>query len=139
MAGMATRLTLRALTGELRGQEFAFTSPGQFTLGRSSGCAVRLVGDASVSRRHCLIELGEYGAWVHDLGSLNGTLVTGQKIAGRPPGRGDDSTVQEPCRHPLHDGDELRVCNNIFAVVLSEAEAPSREAGSFNTTHAANR
>jgi pSer/pThr/pTyr-binding forkhead associated (FHA) protein len=66
---------------------------------------------------------------VEDLGSRNGTLVTGRRIGRRPVG-GDDSTLREPCRHALYDGDELRVCNNAFAVVLSEAEAPSAEAES---------
>jgi predicted component of type VI protein secretion system len=126
-AHMATRLILRALTGKLRGQQFTFTAPGQFILGRSSDCAVRLV-DASVSRRHCLIFLDDQGAWAVDLGSLNGTLVTGQQVGRWSPGRGDDSTIRETCRHPLHDGDELRVCNNIFAVVLSEVATPSPEA-----------
>jgi len=127
-AHMPTRLTLRALTGELRGQQFTFTAPGQFALGRSSGCAVRLAGSASVSRRHCLIELDDHGAWAVDLGSLNGTFVTGQLVGRWSPGRGDDSTLRETCRHPLHDGDELRVCNHVFAVVLSEVATPSPEA-----------
>src|SRR3954469_6821578 len=71
-ADMATRLTLRALTGELRGREFALTAPGQITLGRSSDCTVQLPSDASVSRQHCLIELRDHAAWAVDLGSLNG-------------------------------------------------------------------
>lgn len=123
--GMATRLTLRALTGQLRGQEIAFSSPAEITLGRSSGCAVQVAGDATVSRQHCLIELSEDGAWVLDLGSLNGTFVTGQKIGRYASGRAADSTAQDPCRHPLHDGDELRVGSSLFAVVLSEGMAPA--------------
>src|SRR5262245_56384410 len=95
-------------------------------LGRSSGCDVRLVTDASVSRRHCLVALDGSGAWVQDLGSRNGTLVNGQNIGRRSPGRGDDSTIPELSRHPLCDGDELRLCNNVFAVVLADEETPSR-------------
>jgi pSer/pThr/pTyr-binding forkhead associated (FHA) protein len=125
---VVTTLTLRALTGGLRGRELAFTAPGQLTLGRSSGCDVRLAADASVSRRHCLVELDDSGAWVQDLGSLNGTRVNGQNIGRRPTGRGGDTTITDPSRHPLHDGDELRVCNNVFAVVLAEGETLSREA-----------
>src|SRR5262249_29948177 len=106
---MATRLTLRALNGRLRGRGVTFPSPGEMiTLGRSSGCTVRLARDLTVSRRHCLIEVGEYGAWVQDLGSLNGTFVTGQKVRRRSPGSGG-STVLEPSRHALRDGDDLRV------------------------------
>ncbi len=117
---MATMMILRALTGDLRGKEFAFTKPAYAILGRSRSCTLRLPGDASVSRQHCAIELDEYGAWVQDLGSLNGTLVNGENIGVRRVVREDDTTMQQPPRHVLQDGDELRICNNIFAVVLSE-------------------
>jgi hypothetical protein len=53
---------------------------------------------------------------------------TARTSGGGPPGGGGDSTITEPSRHPLHDGDELRVCNNVFAVVLAEGQTPSREA-----------
>ena len=33
-----------------------------------------------------------------------------------------------PVRQELNDGDELRVCNNIFAVVLSDAPIAHQEA-----------
>jgi pSer/pThr/pTyr-binding forkhead associated (FHA) protein len=124
---MVTMLILRALTGELRGQEFAFPAPAHAVLGRSRSCTVRLPGDATVSRQHCLIELDDCGVWVQDLGSLNGTLINGEKIgqAGLP-ASGQDTLVQAP-RHCLEDGDELRICNNLFAVCLSEAEVHSQE------------
>src|SRR5262245_10645386 len=113
--GMASMIVLRALTGELRGQEFAFSEPAHAILGRSRSCTLRLPGDASVSRQHCLIELDDLGAWVQDLGSLNGTLVNGENIGKRDRFvREDDATMHQPPRHALEDGDELRICNNIF-------------------------
>lgn len=122
---MATMMILRALTGDLRGQEFAFTGPAHAILGRSRSCTLRLPGDATVSRQHCLIELDESGAWVQDLGSLNGTLVNGEKVGQRGRAREEeDATLLQPARHVLEDGDELRICNNIFAVVLNEVEMP---------------
>lgn len=121
---MASMIVLRALTGGLRGQEFAFSRPTQAILGRSRSCTLRLPGDASVSRQHCLIELDEYGAWVQDLGSLNGTLVNGEVIGkGDRTSREADATMHQSPRHALQDGDELRICNNIFAVCLTEAPA----------------
>jgi pSer/pThr/pTyr-binding forkhead associated (FHA) protein len=120
---MAMLLTLRGLTGDFRGQEFALHGPGQAILGRSRNCTLRLASDATVSRQHCLIELDEYGAWVQDLGSLNGTLVNGEKIGQRQPSAGDETMLQPP-RHILQDGDELRVCNHAFAVCLTEFEPP---------------
>jgi pSer/pThr/pTyr-binding forkhead associated (FHA) protein len=84
-------------------------------LGRSRSCQLRLPGDASVSRRHCLIELEGESAWVQDLGSLNGTHVNGAMVG--------------QLRQQLQDGDELRVCNNIFAVVLADRPAEHVEPG----------
>jgi eukaryotic-like serine/threonine-protein kinase len=121
---MANMMILRAITGDLRGLEFAFSQPTQAVLGRSRSCTLRLPGDATVSRQHCIVELDDFGAWVQDLGSLNGTLINGENIGLgiRAPREGDD-TMRQPIRHALNDGDELRICNNIFAVCLSEAPA----------------
>ena len=121
---MANRLVLRALTGDLRGQEFAVTGSAHWILGRSRSCSVRLPGDATVSRQHCLIEMDKRGVWVQDLGSLNGTLVNGNKIARTKEEADRDATYVQPDRQELNDGDELRICNNVFAVCLEEVNAP---------------
>jgi pSer/pThr/pTyr-binding forkhead associated (FHA) protein len=76
-----------------------------------------LPGDITVSRQHCLLEVDATGAWVQDLGSLNGTFVNGEKI-GQRNGRDGDETMVQTTRQALHDGDELRICNNVFAVRL---------------------
>lgn len=118
---MATLLILRGLTGELRGVEFPIQEPAQAIIGRSRRCPIRIATDATVSRQHCLIELDEYGAWAQDLGSMNGTFVNGERIGARVhTGTDDDPTLVQPPRHALQDGDELRICNNLFAVCLTE-------------------
>jgi len=122
---MSILLILKATAGDLRGQEFAIPAPGHCVLGRSSGCTLRLPGNASVSRQHCMIELENDNAWVQDLGSLNGTLVNGQKIGQREQRPSDDATMLQPQRRSLRSGDELRICNNVFAVRLA-ATAPDR-------------
>lgn len=119
---MASLLILKALTGEQRGQEFAFALPTHCILGRSRSCMMRLAGDATVSRQHCLIEFDEHGAWVQDLGSLNGTHLNGERIGRRQVCSQEDATMVQPLRQPLHSGDELRVCNLVFAVELAEGE-----------------
>ena len=91
---MAAMLILKAMTGDLRGQEFALTGPAHCVLGRSRGCTLRLPGDATVSRQHCLLELDDSGAWAQDLGSLNGTYVNRRRIDGE---------------EVLEDGDELQI------------------------------
>jgi eukaryotic-like serine/threonine-protein kinase len=121
---MSTKLILRGLTGDLRGQQFALNGPAHCILGRSRSCNLRLPTDATVSRQHCIIELDDGGVWVQDLGSLNGTHVNGEKIGQREVHQADDATLVHAGRHLLQDGDELRICSNIFAVVLSEAEVP---------------
>lgn len=67
---------------------------GTTVIGRSVDSAVA-VRDASMSRWHCRIEEDEEsGEWVAvDLGSRNGTTLNGRKVV----------------RHPLHDGDLLRM------------------------------
>ena len=123
---MSNKLVLRALTGDLRGQEFAVTGPAHWIIGRSRSCSLRLQGDATVSRQHCLIELDPRGVWVQDLGSLNGTLINGTKISRANDRPERDATYIQPARQELNDGDELRICNNIFAVCLHDAE-PARD------------
>jgi pSer/pThr/pTyr-binding forkhead associated (FHA) protein len=123
---MGIKLVLRGLTGELRGKEFTFPRPAHAILGRSRKCDVRLAGDATVSRQHCIIELDNYGAWVQDLGSCNGTLVNGENIGQREKDNADLTFLQS-LRHPLTDGDELRICNNLFAVCLNEIVQPGEQ------------
>jgi eukaryotic-like serine/threonine-protein kinase len=120
---MNTTLTLKATTGDLRGQEFSFTGPSYCVLGRSRSCTLRLPGDATVSRQHCLVELDDDGIWIQDLGSLNGTFVNGEKIGQREPQRDGDVTMVQPPRQCLRDGDLLRICNNVFAIQVVEEAA----------------
>jgi len=113
---MTTTLILEATAGDLEGERFRFTQPSYCVLGRSRSCTLRLPGDATVSRQHCLLELDADGAWVQDLGSLNGTFVNGDKIGQREAPRDGDATMVQPGRQGLREGDLLRICNNVFAV-----------------------
>jgi eukaryotic-like serine/threonine-protein kinase len=125
---MPNTLVLRALTGELRGQEFAVTSSAHWIIGRSRGCSLRLPSDGTVSRQHCLIEVDARGVWVQDLGSRNGTLVNGTRISVKNAPSDSSATCVQPPRQELADGDELRICNNLFAVCFKEVEpAPNRK------------
>jgi len=114
---MNNLLTLKAVAGDLRGQEFVFATPVRCILGRSRSSSLRLPFDPTVSRQHCLLESDGDGIWAQDLCSLNGTHVNGAKIGTRPQGNAE-ATVPEAGRYLLRDGDELRVCGNVFRVEL---------------------
>lgn len=54
---------------------------GQFVVGRSAGCQLSL-DDPLVSRRHALLVVSREGVTVEDLGSRNGVVVNGERVAG---------------------------------------------------------
>jgi pSer/pThr/pTyr-binding forkhead associated (FHA) protein len=120
---MTNLLVLRALTGPLRGKEFSYRQPTHLVIGRSRSCHLQLPDDPTVSRQHCLLEMGLDGVWVLDLSSRNGTLVNGAKIGQRPLLRDNNATMIQPDKHQLEDGDELRICSHVFAVRLFEVES----------------
>lgn len=76
-------------------------------IGRHSGSDLRL-GEACVSRRHCVLSLAGGAIVIEDLGSLNGTRVNGEPVQGA---------------RPLTDGDRLEVAHLRFLVRLSETTA----------------
>ena len=60
------------------------------TIGRGSEVDVS-VNHASVSRRHCTIQLEASGLTVHDLSSANGTSINGNRITATTPLRAGDA------------------------------------------------
>jgi len=66
-------------------------------IGRNADCGV-VVADARASRKHAEIRAQGNGFVVHDLDSMNGTLVNGTAIR----------------EHPLADGDEVRLGNTVL-------------------------
>lgn len=66
---------------------------GENLIGRAVECVVRIDG-RQVSRRHARIEITRRHAMIEDLGSKNGTLVGGRRIASAVALReGDDITI----------------------------------------------
>ena len=75
----------------------------KFLIGRGQSCHLR-PQSSMVSRKHCLIQLGEGSATIEDCGSTNGTFL-------------NDERITEQCE--LHNGDRLRVGMLAFEVQLA--------------------
>jgi len=56
-------------------------APGENGIGRAADSTL-WIDDSAVSRHHALIVIGDSGAVLEDLGSKNGTLVRGKRVAG---------------------------------------------------------
>jgi hypothetical protein len=65
--------------------------PDGTVVGRDATCELALASD-SISRRHAIVRQRDGDYLIEDLGSTNGTLLNGERLAGV---------------HPLHDGDRL--------------------------------
>lgn len=72
------RLSLAVLTGPAAGTVHRLDKP-QMTIGRSH--ADINIDDTEASRQHAMVEVREGSYLLIDLGSTNGTMVDGQKIA----------------------------------------------------------
>ena len=73
------RLSLAILDGPDAGSVFRIDKP-RITIGRSN--ADLTLNDTEASRQHAIVEIRENIFTVDDLGSTNGTLVSGEKISG---------------------------------------------------------
>jgi diguanylate cyclase (GGDEF)-like protein len=84
-------------SGPSMGRRHPLNAATGAVIGRGADCAIH-IDDHSVSRRHAQIQPVSQGFLAVDLGSTNGTFV-------------NDRPVE---RHPLQDGDYLRVGNCIY-------------------------
>jgi pSer/pThr/pTyr-binding forkhead associated (FHA) protein len=84
---------------------------GELTIGRNPTNDI-LIDNAGVSRRHAVIKMSGERVTVEDLGSANGTFVSGQKITS----------------HELKDGNEIQVLKHRLVFrVPKEATVPKPE------------
>jgi len=107
--------TLSAETGPLSG--LSFPVDRSLIIGRSLDCDIAVV-TPQVSRNHAQLELDNGELVIEDLGSSNGTVVNGRKVAGR---------------HSLRNEDEIRLHDIIFRVTENYAR-PRSEMESHNKT-----
>ena len=87
--------------------------PGRFLIGRSTECQLSL-DDPLVSRKHALLIVSDDHVEVEDLGSRNGVLVNGEKIAGV---------------HRVTHGDRIMVGSQEMTLsIMSAGSPPTRRA-----------
>lgn len=71
-------VTLEIVRGPNEGKKYKFKKP-HITIGRNEADLVLM--DLDISRTHCLIEvLGPQSVFLRDMGSTNGTILSGNKI-----------------------------------------------------------
>jgi Nif-specific regulatory protein len=99
---------LAAIAGKLQGRVFSLTADHS-VIGRESGATI-CIPEASVSRRHSVIEQEGNQLVIADLDSLNGTFV-------------NDVPVR---RRALEHGDRIRVGDSLFLFLLHDGEAASK-------------
>lgn len=105
------KVSLIVVQGKPEGKVIPLQTP-RFKIGRAEGCQLR-PNSEQVSREHSEFILGAGVLTVRDLGSRNGTLVNGEKIAGPV---------------TLKEGDRVQVGPLTFAVSIQEAPAPAAPA-----------
>jgi pSer/pThr/pTyr-binding forkhead associated (FHA) protein len=99
--------------GKAKPHRFAL-DVGVFVVGRSSACDL-VVRDASISRKHARISVGDQSAHVDDLDSLNGTYL-------------DDSPVKK--NRQIRNGQCIRFGVISFQFRAEETNDPEEELGS---------
>ncbi len=98
---------LVSISGPLQGRTFPLAQNEATSIGRESANLL-CISDASVSRRHCLVN-PEEGKWkLTDLESLNGSFVNGLPIKERY----------------LEHGDQVRIGDTHFLFLIHEGENP---------------
>ncbi len=97
-------LRLRWADAAGRAQERALDA-GELTIGRGEGCDI-IVDDARISRTHARLRVVEGEVVIEDLGSRNGTIVNGERVASAG----------------LHAGDTLSLATVAFELLASGVE-----------------
>ena len=99
---------LAAISGKLKGAIFALNEES-LIIGRETAANL-CIADASVSRRHSMIEKSETGFVITDLESLNGTFVNDVPVRSRL----------------LEHGDRVRIGDSQFLFLTHEGDATSK-------------
>jgi pSer/pThr/pTyr-binding forkhead associated (FHA) protein len=104
-------VTLKVIEGAKVGAKVAIKK-NEFVIGRSQECHL-CAASSAISRKHCAILRNDARVTIKDLGSRNGTLVNGEKIAAET---------------ELASGDEIAVGPLRFLVTITAGLANAKRA-----------
>ncbi|MGK7936277.1 MAG: FHA domain-containing protein [Xenococcaceae cyanobacterium] len=117
---MSAKVILTVTQGKLKGQKFVFDSRTTSVIGRASDCYPRIPDDeyhSTISRYHCFLDINPPDIRIKDLGSLQGTYVSGKLIGKRRIKQ--KSKLTNNCQfleYDLQDNDEIQLSNTVFRV-----------------------
>ncbi len=98
--------------------EHRFEQHDSILAGRSKDCHILIENDNFVSRHHLLMEIAPPEIRLRDFGSLNGTLVNGEKIGGREPDETpEEGTFRNYKEVDLRVGDEVKLGSTSLQIV----------------------
>ena len=94
-----------------KGKEYTLPNKTEITLGRGPESDIQIIisGESGVSKKHCNLYREKNKLSVIDYGSKNGTSINNQKL---PKNK----------RYLLRNGDELRLCNYLLKVKISNKD-----------------
>ncbi len=133
------KVILKIIQGGLSPKEFIFTERTTCVIGRALDCNVTLPDDqahVTISRYHCLLDINPPDICIRDFGSLNGTMVNGEKI-----GQRDISSDIGKAKHliypeyDLKNSDYFQLGDSIFQVIISSSGSPNSNE-SLNSSYA---
>lgn len=108
--------SLIVIDGSDSGRVFHLTLP-VMSIGRGSATNIRL-NDKTVSRKHCLVELGAATATVIDLQSANGTYINGERAAKKKLSNGDKIRVgSSVMKYEIADADENQFHERVYQAI----------------------
>ena len=103
---------LLVISGPLQGREF-FVNRDTYTIGSSDHNDL-VIGDSTVSKRHCEIIVEESGYQIRDLDSTNGTMVQGVRVSSAHLAPGAEIQIGKSrivfC--PLQDSNDIPLSSN---------------------------
>jgi len=120
---MPAKVTLKVITGKLKGKDYEFVGRTSCIIGRGVDCYPRLPDDDAhrvISRHHCLLDINPPDIRVRDMGSLNATYINGKNIGQREakaiPGEAQTESFPE---YDLKQSDELKLGETIFQINIT--------------------